>query len=78
MPEREKITMLLERTPKLFVLNGEYEAAADFLIDNGVAAVVRCKDCKYYYVGDGWNACDAAGGLHEPEPLDYCSLGERK
>ena len=46
-----------------------------------VVEVVRCKDCKHYYTDDGcdgWYACDIAGGLYEPDALDFCSYGERK
>lgn len=38
MSEKERLTMLLERTPNLFVLHGEYEAAAEYLIENGAIA----------------------------------------
>lgn len=39
--------------------------------------VVRCKDCKYYYLDKGCHN-RAAGVLVRRESDDFCSYGERK
>ena len=45
--------------------------------------VVRCRECKYYqpeYWGEvqvGY-PCKCDGGMTNPEPESYCSLGERR
>ena len=43
MDNVEKIKDLLERTPNLFVLRGEYEEAAEYLAANGVVVVEKGK-----------------------------------
>ena len=79
MDDREKITMLLERTPRLFVMYGEYAEAADFLINNDVATVVRCKNCVYYEPNPFHTeemVCKYWSDWNYTEPNDYCSNGE--
>lgn len=77
MDDREKITMLLERTPRLFVMYGEYAEAADFLIENGVATVVRCKNCT---AGEDANHHCVYCGLHRAyfDENGFCSFGVAK
>ena len=72
MDDREKITMLLERTPRLFVMYGEYAEAADFLINNGVATVVRCKNCIHNSSGCGIY-CDLHRAFFDEDT--FCSYG---
>ena len=56
-------------------------AIAQHLIDNGVTAVVRCKDCKYGEVDDAdlptQYFCDYHGADWNDEN-HFCSYGERK
>ena len=41
--------------------------------------VVRCADCKHYYVDEDYGAttCDR-DCIHEPDASDFCSYGDRK
>jgi hypothetical protein len=77
MDEKERLTMLLERTPNLFVLHGEYEAAAEYLLANGVGTVVHCKDCEHYRNGSCGHFSYYTFAP-DVEDDDYCSYGERK
>lgn len=43
MTEREKLIELIENAPQPFT----YGSFADYLLANGVAIPVRCKDCKF-------------------------------
>jgi hypothetical protein len=56
------------------------EAVADYLLDNDVRPVVRCKDCKYRhdscFAGVGNTYCDKKHTYSQLD--DYCSYGERK
>jgi hypothetical protein len=41
--------------------------------------VVRCKDCKYYYVYNGHNFCDLdIEMMRDLDPNYYCASAERK
>lgn len=56
------------------------EAVADYLIDNDVLPVVRCKDCKHF---DENNACYCHSADENGTPIfvrdhDFCSYGERR
>lgn len=56
------------------------EAVADYLIDNDVLPVVRCKDCKHF---DENNACYCHAADENGTPIfvrehDFCSYGERR
>jgi hypothetical protein len=86
MTETEKIKILLERTPKLFVLNADYESAADFLVKNGVTVQprkdekVRCKDCIHFKPAtlrkrfDGYCKLD----FMAQKGNNFCGRAERK
>ena len=68
------------------------EVVADYLLDNNVVPVVRCKDCKHWHEETGWcyhhsHFIDGEGEACHPyessqwkmlEPDDFCSYGERK
>ncbi|MEY8373877.1 hypothetical protein AAK912_10415 [Merdimmobilis hominis] len=47
----------------------------------GLAPVVRCRECKYYYPQnrgvESW-VCEHAFGLPDPQDHDFCSYGERR
>ncbi len=83
MSERERLIELLKKSRHLNVLcneEWEWKAAADELLENGVAVgVVRCKDCVYC---DGDGRCEAPeNGLireYVTPDEDYCSYAERK
>ena len=53
-------------------------AIAQHLIDNGVTAVVRCKDCKWMYSEMGNYCCRSHRGLVRICGNSFCSYGERK
>jgi hypothetical protein len=48
----KKLAFLLATSPYFDAVDGSYDAAARDLVENGVAHVVRCKDCKYNGVLD--------------------------
>ena len=54
-------------------------AIAQHLIDNGVTAVVRCKDCIYSYEDFGFIHCTFGpyGDCKVPSQF-YCAEGKRK
>ena len=49
---------------------------ADYLIDNDVVPVVRCKACKYYELHKCHN--NANGWFSHRMSDDFCSYGERR
>ena len=53
-------------------------AIAQHLIDNGVTAVVRCKDCKWLYDDMDDYCCRSHRGLVRICENSFCSYGERK
>lgn len=53
------------------------EAVADYLLDNGVAIPVRCKDCKIRCRITGKLMCCGLTGI-QTDDNDYCSYGERE
>ena len=77
---REKMVALIRQ----IVIPYWAEQIADHLISNGVAAVVRCKDCGYFYhsVSSFRDGRCAYHGNFDGDPcvdLDaFCSYGERK
>ena len=77
---REKLIKIL-RTPIFpHELVDPTEAVADYLLDNDVVPVVRCKDCKHF---GGHGACHCHAADENGTPIfvredDFCSYGERK
>lgn len=55
------------------------EAVADYLLDNDVRPVVRCKDCKYRAdeLDCGNYLCNRKM-IGMVRPNDFCSFGERR
>lgn len=46
---------------------------------NELVAVVRCKDCKWYYILNGHNHCDLLDiEARDIRPDWFCADGERK
>lgn len=62
----------------------QYTQLANYLLENDVVPVVRCKDCKYYttncpdYGLDGFCIRSDVGNITCRLPDDYCSKGQRK
>ena len=80
MGMREKLIEILRVPIYPHELADPTEAVADYLLDNDVVPVVRCKDCKHciyisYACGDV-----RCGKLHTDyiKEGDFCSYGERK
>lgn len=77
MTDREKLIEILRVPIYPHELADPTEAVADYLLDNDVVPVVRCKDCKHWRKsGDGCGWCEAweQGRYHD----NYCNYGERK
>ena len=56
---------------------------ANYLVENDVVKVVRCKDCKHCQQYQKWNfdkylGCNFNEEIYEVEPNHFCSYGERK
>ena len=77
MTDREKLIEILRVPIYPHELADPTEVVAEYLLDNGVVPVVRCKDCKHWcedtlscmcgnHYDDNWYA------------EDFCSYGERK
>lgn len=84
---RNYIVDLLAKTPMLDTLYGEYEEflhAADYLMENGVTVVVRCKDCIHWSrTYEEYERCKKkryvySDMLYCTSENDFCSLGKRK
>ena len=87
MKNRDALVSLLLKVNDLAVLGRELDVdnvndLADFMDINGVCAVVRCKDCKFFcpYEGEEHKGdCAELVGLEScVYEDDYCSYGERK
>lgn len=94
MSNREKLIEILSR--KVHPRDGIDPAivVADYLLDNDIVPVVRCKDCRFW--GDASGIYQRSGGIrfarcrvHNyciagenigwcPTENDYCSCGERR
>ena len=80
MDVKEKLVELLSRfygcDPMYYDVDAS--AMAQYLIDNGVTAVVRCKDCKWLYDEMDDHCCRSHRGLVSICENSFCSYGERK
>ena len=80
MSSREKLIEIL--SCKVHPRDGIDPAVvvADYLLDNDILPVVRCKDCVYWreaVINDkGFLICPASG--MEITESDFCSYGERE
>ena len=81
MGMREKLIEILRKPIFLHEQADPTEAVADYLIDNDVVPVVRCKDCKSWYRWDAHagecrsDKIDIHSGTLD---TDFCSYGERR
>lgn len=75
MTDREKLLEIL--SVPIYMREGAdpAEAVADFLLDNDVLLVVRCKDCKYSH-NDPLLLCDALAAYVCAEW--FCWNGKRR
>ena len=78
---REKLIKILREPIFPHELVDPTEAVADYLLDNDVVPVVRCKDCKHWCRNVG--LVDSPNGhcfCHDIDPnqFDFCSYGERR
>ena len=72
---REKLIEILRVPIYPHELADPAEVVADYLLDNGVVPVVRCKDCRKRPEGQ-YGVCQE---FNRQTPDDgYCYLGERK
>ena len=92
MGMREKLIKILRVPIFPHELVDPTEAVADYLLDNDVVPVVRCKDCKHWHEETGWCVHHSHFIGSEGEPChpwesndwkmfdaDYfCKYGERK
>ena len=82
MAMREKLIEILRVPIFPHELADPTEAVADYLLDNDVVPVVRCKDCEnWMYEYDDVGLCvtdvpDVEGV--QRYACDFCSYGERK
>ena len=85
---REKLIEILRVPIFPHELADPTEVVADYLLDNDVVSVIRCKDCKHWLKAKefspfGWcclrvNDVAYVSYKDRTEPEDFCSKGERK
>jgi hypothetical protein len=84
MNDRERLIEILEVPIYPHENVDPLEAVADYLLDNNVIPVVRCKDCIHWYEQEGVCLKIYSDGAVSPyawqdrNPDDFCSYGERK
>lgn len=62
-----------------FILWNEIMKCIDKVPEVDAVEVIRCKDCKYYYVYDRHNFCDLdIEMIRDFDPNYYCASAERK
>ena len=79
---REKLIKILRVPIFPHELADPTEVVADYLLDNDVVPVVRCKDCKHWWKENEMcnhpQCCDGAYVVVEAPKDHYCGYGERK
>lgn len=84
---REKLIKILRQPIFPYEYADPTEVVADYLLDNDVVPVVRCKGCVYYHgvtgkdsgkpCGYGW--CEHRNGTKRVcYDEEFCSCGERR
>lgn len=78
MTEKEHLRQILNTAIFPHENADPLEVVTDFLLDNGVTCVVRCKDCKHLGIQDlCYGYCKKRMyGIIQPD--DFCSYGERR
>ena len=80
MADKKRLIEILRKPIFPHELVDPTEAVADYLLDNDVVPVVRCKDCIHYRKDTFWcdmNSQDRGEYFNWYED-DFCSYGERK
>ena len=76
---REKLIEILRVPIFPHELADPTEVVADYLLDNDVVPVVRCKDCKHMsVVGMGFRWCQSWERIQTMGDEGFCCFGERK
>lgn len=89
---REKLIEILSVPIYPHELADPAEVVADYLLDNDVVPVVKCKDCKHWHEETGWCYHHSHFIKHDGEFCypwesnnwktldadDFCSYGERR
>ena len=80
MGMREKLIEILRVPIYPHELADPAEVVADYLLDNDVVPVVRCKDCKNRddITGECKHPKAVGWDVLMPEDDDFCSYGERR
>ena len=72
MTDREKLLKILNVPIYPHENIDPLEAVADYLLDNDVVPVVRCKNCKF------GEMCSIREAMALTDPNGYCCRGERR
>ena len=75
---REKLIEILRKPIFPHELADPTEAVADYLLDNDVLPVVRCKDCKNRGDEDSGLYLCLFNGVEWNEGNHFCSYGKRR
>ena len=78
MGMREKLIKILREPIFPHELADPTEAVADYLLDNDVVPVVRCKDCMHRYTASSGVIFCTQHITVSAEDDDFCSYGERR
>ena len=83
MGMREKLIEILRKPIFPHELVDPTEAVADYLLDNDVVQVVRCKDCVHFNYKNGFcevhsRILDFGNAWDVFCENDFCSYGERR
>lgn len=83
MTDRERLIEILNVLIYPHELADPTEVVGDYLLDNDVVPVVRCRDCKYGTTPygdehDGWTECTNIHGRPLFPDDGFCYYGERK
>lgn len=78
--KRAQLDCATASAEKLRRQNGELRDAAAQVtrLAGDAAEVVRCRDCRWFYVGMRGAWCRQPDGLLTPGPDAFCSFGERR
>lgn len=80
---REKLIEILREPIFIHELADPTDAVADYLLDNDVVPVVRCKDCKFFCADEFYEDTECVKwrtkwGVCYTTPDGYCHKGERR
>lgn len=78
MDARQKLLEILDKPIFPHESVDPLEAVTDYLLDNDVVPVVRCKDCVNFFERNKFCVRAGTWNFHTVDPNDFCSCGERK